>query len=222
MEGALSVIALVTVVVSTGAITVTAHFRKGRTDELRTWARARGWAYTESHPRPLEDTVLPRGTHGPRARSQHVLTGRHGRHEVTFFEYSHTLPTTTRRGAGRTRHTYRIVAVRLPKAGPDLEIHRRAPVGGVTGEDPESAFAEAFTTNGSDNEFTRAALDRPLTSWLLTDPRAHSLPVRFSGSYVLTWVAMRLDPDRALTAADYLIDLLERVPAEAWKRSTTP
>src|SRR5699024_10928085 len=127
--GALSVIALVTVVVSAGVITVAANFRKGRTDELRTWARARAWEYTESHPRPLEDAVLPRGTHGPRARSQHVLTGRHRWHEMTFFEHSPALPMSTRRGAGKTRHTYRIVAVRLPEAGPDLEIRRRVPVG---------------------------------------------------------------------------------------------
>lgn len=221
MEGALSVIALVAVVVSAGVITVSAHFRKGRAGELRNWAHAHDWEYTESHSHPLRDTVLPRDTHGPRPRSQHVLTGRRGRHEVTFFEYSHALPTSTRRSAGKNRHTYRIVAVRLPVAGPDLEIRRRLPGGGTPGEDPGSAFTQAFRTDGSDNEFTRAALDQPLTSWLLSDPRTHSLPVRFSGSYVLTWVAMRLDPDRALTAADYLIDLLERVPDEVWKPSTT-
>jgi hypothetical protein len=29
---------------------------------------------------------------------------------------------------------------------------------------------------------------------------------------------MGLDPDRALTAADYLIELVNRIPARAWKR----
>lgn len=213
MEGALSVIALATVVVSAGVITVAAHFRKGRTDELKAWARAHGWHYAESHPRPLEDAVLPRGTRGPRPRSQHVLTGRHGRHEVTAFEHSYAA--TPRREMGKARHTYRIVAVRIPEASPDLEIRRRAP-------DSGSAFTGSFHADGSDSEFTRAILGRPLTSWLLSDPRSHSLPVRFSGSYVLTWAAMRLDPDRALTAANYLIELLERIPAEVWKRSTAP
>ncbi len=51
--------------------------------------------------------------------------------------------------------------------------------------------------------------------WLLSDPRSRSFPVRFTGEHVLTWAVMRLDPDRALTAADYLIDLIDRVPAQA-------
>ncbi|MCY9784921.1 hypothetical protein KIK06_13570 [Nocardiopsis sp. EMB25] len=218
MEGALSVIALVAVVVSAGAITVAAHFRKDRAAELRSWAHEHGWHYTDHHPRPLEDTVLPRAVHGQHARSQYVLTGRRGTHLVTAFEYTHAASASDRRGTGRSRHTYRIVAVRTPGPNAELEIRRRVvPRPVADGTEPiDAVFDLTFHTAGSDTAFTRAVLDRATRAWLLADTRSRSLPVRFSGDHVLTWAPMRLDPDRALTAADYLIDLVNRVPTTAW------
>ncbi|PDP84694.1 hypothetical protein CQJ94_26900 [Glycomyces fuscus] len=209
MEGALSVIALVAVVMSAGTIAVAAHFRKERSTELRGWARERGWTYTEHLSSPLGEAVLPRSTLGPHPRAQHVLTGRRGQHLVVAFEQTHTAG----RGADRVRRVHRVVAVRTPGPNAELQILRR--------RDPDASdddFAGAFHASGNDPAFTGTVLDGVVTKWLLTDPRSRSLPVRFSGDYVLTWAAMRLDPDRAVTAADYLIALVERVPAEAWKR----
>lgn len=226
MEGALSVIALVAVIGSTGTIIIAAHFRKERVAELKTWAREHGWHYVEHHPRPLADATLPPGTTGQQQRSQHVLTGRRGSHQVTAFEHSHAAPSPNGRGSGRIRHTYRIVAVRTPGFGANLEIRRREPAHGAAFDDSvtglDSAFSGTFQATGNDAELTRTVLDRTLTSWLLADSRSRSLPVRFTGDYVLTWAAMRLDPDRALTAADYLIDLVERLPNEVWKRRAGP
>lgn len=211
MEVALPVIALVVVVVSAGTIAVAAHFRKERAAQLRAWAREHGWTYSESRQAPLGDTVLPRCTNGAHPRSQHVLSGRRGQHAVVAFEHTHT----ARQGAAKVRQTYRIVAVRTPGPNADLEIRRRdrlAP--------SDDAFERVFHAVGGDTGFARAVLDRALTAWLLADPRSRSLPVRFSGGYVLTWAAMRLDPNRSLTAADYLIDVVERIPAQAWNRHT--
>ncbi|GHC91272.1 hypothetical protein GCM10007079_38440 [Nocardiopsis terrae] len=227
MEGALSLLALVTVVVSAGVITVAAHFRKERATELQAWAREHGWHYTEHHPSPLEDAVLPRAVQGPDTRARHVLTGRRGTHLTTMFEVTRSTSPVSRRGSGQERQTYRVVAVRTPGPGADLEIHRRdlARIVSLDGRgDPEEvgrAFSEAFRTVGTDDDFTRAVLGQDTVSWLLSDCRSRSLPVRFTGSHVLTWAAMHLDPDRALTAADYLIDLVDRIPAQAWERDTT-
>ncbi|MEV2276571.1 hypothetical protein AB0I72_13360 [Nocardiopsis sp. NPDC049922] len=224
MEGALSLVALVAVVVSAGAITVAAHFRKDRAAALRAWARAHGWHYTDNHPRPLEDTVLPCTVHGQHARSQHVLTGRRGAYLVTAFEYTHPATAADRRGTGRSRHTYRIVAVRTPGPNAELEIRRRVEPRSATGGDPDrvdTVFDAAFQTTGSDSAFTRSVLDPATRKWLLADARSRSLPVRFSGDHVLTWAPMRLDPDRALTAADYLVELVDRVPSTAWNGRTT-
>jgi hypothetical protein len=223
MEGVLAVIALVAVVVSAGAITVAAHFRTERASGMRAWAREHGWHYTENHPRPLEDATLPRPVRGEHARAQHVLTGRRGQYLVTAFEHTHSASAPARRGTGRTRHTYRVVAVRTPGPGAELEIRRRDLARTVPHDgsgDVDTAFASAFHTVGSDDEFTRSVLDRDTAAWLLADSRSRSLPVRFTGDYVLTWAPMGLDPDRALTAADYLIELVNRIPARAWKRHT--
>lgn len=225
MEGALSLIALVAVVVSAGAITVAAHFRKERVTELQSWARGHGWHYTEHHPRPLEEATLPVALHGPDPRVRHVLTGRRGAHLVTMFELTHSDPN-ARRGTGRPRRTRRVVAVHTPGPGADLEILRRDLARTVSldasggPEEVRRSFAEAFRTVGSDDRFTDAVLDHDTVSWLLADSRSRSFPVRFTGGHVLTWATLRLDPDRALAAADYLIELVSRVPARAWAHDT--
>lgn len=210
MEGALSVIALAAVVISAGTVVVAAHFRKERVTELRNWARERGWSYTDHLPRPLGEVSLPQRAHGRLPRARHVLAGRHGPHLVIAFEHTHT----ARKVAGKARHVHRVVAVRTPGPNAELEILPRWEHGAPSTD----AFDNAFRTVGGDPGFTDAVFDTSITKWLLSDPRSRSLPVRFSGDYVFTWAAMRLDPDRALTAADYLIDFVERIPAKAWQR----
>ncbi|MEU3016820.1 hypothetical protein ABZ635_05415 [Nocardiopsis sp. NPDC007018] len=225
MEGALSLIALVAVVVSAGTITVAAHFRKERVAELQGWARAHGWHYTEHHPRPLEEATLPDALQGRNPRVRHVLTGRRGTHLVTMFELTHAAPN-ARRGADGPRRTHRVVAVRTPGLGADLEIRRRDLARSVSldasggPEEVSRSFDEAFYTNGTDAGFTNAVLDHATVSWLLSDCRSRSLPVRFTGGHAMTWTALRLDPDHALAAADYLTALVDRVPSRAWAHDT--
>lgn len=222
MEGALPMIALATVVVSAGVIIVAAHFRKERVTELRQWAQRNGFGYVEHAPVPLADTALPRilQSHAPRAR--HLLTGRRGRHSVIMFELNHPAD---RRGGGAAL-AHRVVAVRTPGPVANLEIRRRDLAHAVpfdergTPEEVEKAFASAFHTIGGDERFTRNALGRNTISWMLADFRSRSFPVRFADGHVLTWTPMRLDPDRALTAADYLIDLVDRVPSHVWACDT--
>lgn len=218
MEGVLPTIALVVVVVSVGAITVAAHFSRDRGGEFRAWAHEHGWTYTDRHPAPLGEAVLPTEPGVRRSRHQHVLDGRRGVHRVTAFEHVQNVPTTTEQGTTHVEHTYRVVAVRTPGIGTDLEIRRRTPHAGADNEG--APFGAAFQTSGGDSEFARSVLDGALTSWLLSDTRSRALPVRFTGGYVLTWAPMRLAPERALIAADYLIDLIERIPRQTWERRT--
>ena len=223
MEGALPLIALVAVVVSAGVITVAAHFRQERVAELRGWAREHDWDYVEQHPSPLADVTLPEELRAPGVRARHVLTGRRGRHLVTLFELDRP---SGRGGDGPAPRPHRIVAVRAPGPGAELEIHRRDLSRTVSfdgrgePEEIDRAFAGAFRTSGDDERFARAVLTRGTVAWLLSDCRSRSLPVRFSGGHVLTWAPMRLDPARALTAADYLIDLVDRIPGRAWELDT--
>lgn len=218
MEGVLPTIALVVVVASVGAITVAAHFRKDRVGELRAWARDNGWTYTDQHPAPLGEAALPTEPGASSARHQHVLDGRRGVYRVTAFEHVQSVPAPTGQGLAHVEHTHRVVAVRTPGVGTDLEIRRRNPRAGAAEE--VEPFVAAFQTTGGDSEFARSVLNGALTSWLLSDTRSRSLPVRFTGGYVFTWAPMRLAPDRALMAADYLIDLLEHIPRQTWERCT--
>ncbi|WP_017609066.1 hypothetical protein [Nocardiopsis xinjiangensis] len=215
MEGVLPTIALVVVVVTVGAITVAAHFREDRGGESRAWARENGWTYTDQHPAPLGEAVLPTEPGTRKSRCRHVLDGRRGVYRVTAFEHVQSVPVTTEQGVARIEYIHRVVAVRTPGVGTDLEIRRRTHAGTIDGAAP---FGAAFQTTGGDSEFARSVLDGTLTSWLLSDTRSRSLPVRFTGGYVLTWAPMRLAPDRALIAADYLIDLLEHIPRQTWER----
>ncbi|MFV2195056.1 hypothetical protein [Nocardiopsis sp. LOL_012] len=216
MEGVLSAISLAAVVLAAAAIVFGAHFPQNRAAWLRAWARNHGWHYSEHRSAPLDGAHLPHAIGGRGGRSRHVLTGRRGGHEVTVFEHTHTHPASAP-GDRRHRHTYRIVAVRTPGPNAELEIRRRDPFRSTEpGSGLDAVFDETFHTSGSDIAFTRAVLRRRVTDWLLADPRSRSLPVRFSGDHVLTWATTRLDPDRALTAADYLIDLVGRVPPAVW------
>lgn len=222
MEGALPLIALVTVVVSTGAIIVAAHFRKERVTELKAWAHEHGWEYVEQRSLPLEGATLPDALRGHDPRARHVLSGHRGRHPVTIFELTHTAD---RRGGETTTH--RVVAVGTPGPGADLEIHRRDLARAVSFDgrgapaQVEISFSGAFHTVGADEHFTRSVLDHETAAWLLSDCRSRSLPIRFTGDHILTWAPMRLDPDRALTAAGYLIDLVDRIPDRAWGGHST-
>ena len=218
MEGVLPTIALVVVVVSVGAITVAAHFREDRVGELRAWARDNGWTYTDQHPAPLGEAVLPTEPGTRKSRRRHVLDGRRGVYRVTAFEHVQSVPVTTEQGVAHVEYIHRVVAVRTPGVGTDLEIRRRTPRAGTA--DEAAPFGAAFQTTGGDSEFARSVLGGALTSWLLSDTRSRSRPVRFTGGYVLTWAPMRLAPDRALIAADYLIDLLEHIPRQTWERCT--
>ncbi|MBR8744077.1 hypothetical protein [Nocardiopsis sp. MG754419] len=220
MEGALSMIALVAVVVSAGAITVAAHFRKERVTELHSWAREHGWEYAEHDDPPLEGATLPDALLGHSPRVRHVLRGVRGRHRVVMFE----LTLVGGRRGGETVH--RVVAVSTPGPGADLEIHRRDLARTVSfdgrgaPEEVRASFSAAFHVVGADAHFTRAVLDHATASWLLSDWRSRSFPLRFTGEHLLTWAPMGLDPARALTAADYLIALVERVPDQAWEHHT--
>ncbi|MBB6119223.1 hypothetical protein [Nocardiopsis algeriensis] len=214
MEGTLSVVALVAVVASAGAITFSSHFRQERAAEIRSWARERGWSYAASRTWQPARAALPLGPGGDPVLS-HVLTGRHRSREVTAFEFTRSAPGSSRGTGEASRPTYCAVAVRAPGPCPDLRIHHRGPA------DPgpaATAFERAFASSGGDPDFTRAVLSSGTVAWLLADPRSRSLPVRFSGEYVFTWTSMRLRPRRVLTAADYLVELVDHIPAEAWQR----
>ncbi|HVV14622.1 hypothetical protein [Amycolatopsis sp.] len=120
-------------------------------------------------------------------------------------------------GANRPRTVQRtVLAIELPISVPGLEIQRCGGGSDLVLGMPE--FDSAFRVLAADPGFARAVLTPPVTRWLLTDPRAEYYPVRFLGAMVSTAERGSLRTESLGPPADFLIELLSRVPAQVWHR----
>jgi hypothetical protein len=176
---------------------------------LRAFATAAGWRY-----RVKDVAVSPvwyRGTPfrtGKDRKATHVLSGRHRDRDVTGFEYSYRSGNSTRR--------FTVVTLPLPMRGPTLELTRDRPR--LVGQDLQlesDEFNAAFRVTADDDRFAYDVLHPRMMDFLLANDRG--LPVRFERAELLTWCGGPMAEDRLLGMADHLCDILDRVPAHAWR-----
>lgn len=199
------------------------RFRRAR--RLIRWAKARGWDYRERDP-SLNDTFggppfivdVDRVSAYPRQ----VLSGPHRGRQVLAFEY-YIGPSSSVVSDSSESEIFHVVAVSLPAQRPLLEV-----MAWNTGENPNlllapqevrpphPGFAEAFHVRTENGRFAHDVLNPHTAHWMLSDPRAGGLPLRFQGDMLVTWWREKLDPERTLWMADYLVDLLEKVPPFVW------
>lgn len=114
-------------------------------------------------------------------------------------------------------HGRTLVALTLPKATPDLEIVRDRPNRRslALGWQP---FDQSFRVSTSDPAFAQAVLTTSTMQWMLSDPRSPYFPILFRGT---TLGALRdkeaLDIHHLGAPADYLAELLSRIPQQVWQ-----
>jgi uncharacterized protein DUF3137 len=135
----------------------------------------------------------------------------------------------TESGAGKDRttttHKYSVVALSTPSHRPTLELRRevvgRKLLGFVGMRDLQlesEEFDKAFLIKADNDRFAYDILHPPMMQWLLDDRRAmSSLPFRFDGGSLVTWLDGQMDLERVTYLLDYLCDVLDRVPAFVWK-----
>ncbi|MBB4930717.1 hypothetical protein F4561_001537 [Lipingzhangella halophila] len=223
MDEVMTLLTLVLIVVAfAGAVLgVSKWWHRKRVAALREWANQQGWHYEHWRPDLAERfSGYPFGR-GRRRRVQHVLTGTHRGHEVLAFEHSYT----TSGGRNNSSTTFHeVVAVPIPTPRPFLEVtrehfgHKLLGLVGVHDlQLSNERFNSTFRIRTSNDQFARHVLNKDMTEWLLADGRARQVGIRFDGSYLVTWRRGPLDADNIPADADFLIDVLERVPAPAWE-----
>ncbi|MGH3727509.1 MAG: DUF3137 domain-containing protein [Micromonosporaceae bacterium] len=195
-------------------------YRK-RVAALFGWARAHGWTYLQADP-----TLVKRFTGEPFGRgsgrqANHVLYGNHRGHQVLAFEYQFTV---SNGQDSSTTYRYTVVTLATPAPRPYLQVghehtgHKLLELVGVRDLQLESEeFNRVFRISAGDDRFAYAVLDPRMMEWLLADQRARSTPFRFESNALLCWSRTGLDPRYVIWMADYLVDIVERVPAFVWR-----
>ncbi|WP_116950797.1 hypothetical protein [Jiangella endophytica] len=117
---------------------------------------------------------------------------------------------------------YTVVLVPRPVAGPPLRLApQRLSWATVLRRDTEVGdprFDEVFHVSTDTPDFARLVLRPPLTSWLVSDPRATAAIIVFEPAELMAVVPGPLTPDGAMSLADLMTDLRHRVP---WQSLTS-
>ncbi len=221
MEVALLLVGIVALGAVVGLVGRARH--RSRASELQAWAASHGWGYVERDAALGERFLGEPFGRGYARTGVHVLTGEHRGHRVLAFEYRFREPSGT---LGQSRRTigyrYPAVAVPTPAPRPVLQVGREHPgtrILSAIGLDDwqlgDEAFDRAFRVRMADAAFARDVLHPLMVQWLLADGR--SLPFRFERADLVCWQRGGLRPERALGMADYLVDVLDRVPQGGWR-----
>lgn len=211
------------------------HVRKrdGRSDqqqaELVQFVAGRGWSYNPvvrgggdrycgTAPFPLAGDNIDICDH---------ITGEFRGRSFSCFEYR------KRDGGTDTNRQWRfytVCAVTMPTSVPRVSVNRPGPMerldarmfAGMRGAGqvvqvgiPE--FDKEFLTTADDESFAREVLAGQPAQFLLADPRAKDAPVQFHGNELITWYQGRLRPEKLDPQLNYLCDLLDRLPEQAWR-----
>lgn len=220
--GTLTIMAIVVVII-VALVMMSSAAERRRSEALEAWAGERGWTYDRERPELVarfSGTPFQRGRSDAKAR--HVLTAEHGGHGVLAFEYSYTTTSYDGQNTSTTKYCFGIVALSTPRT-PTLEVrneHFGHTLLGLLGvhdlQVGEPTFDETFRIATEDDAFALAVLGPELRAWLL-ERAEERIPFRFTGDHLLTWYTGALEPEKTVAAADTLIGLMERVPAQVWE-----
>ncbi|MFE1168503.1 hypothetical protein [Nocardiopsis sp. NPDC058789] len=223
MSGGTLAIMMIAVVIVIAIVVMSSAAERQRAEYLETWARERGWSYERERPEltyRFHGTPFRSGRSNAKAR--HVLTADHRGHRVLAFEYSYTTTSHNGQNTTTTTHCFNVVAVGTPRTSV-LEVrneHLGHTLLGLLGvhdlQVGEPTFDGTFRITAQDDAFALAVLGPELRAWLLAGAEER-VPFRFTGDHLMTWGSGRIEPDAVVTDADTLIDLLEKVPAQAWE-----
>jgi hypothetical protein len=211
----LLVLVWTTLLLSVGGVLLVARRRhRAKAARMREFADEVGWHYRE-----LDKGLIPvryLGTPfrtGTERKASHVLSGTYRERGLFAFEYSYRAKNSTYR--------FTVVTVALPASGPTLEVsrehlgHKVLNLAGRRDLQLESdEFNSAFRVDTSDDRFAYAVLHPRMMEFLLANGQ---LPFRFERGDLLTWHQHPIEPAHVPGMADYLSDVLDRVPGFVWK-----
>ncbi|MGN5380398.1 hypothetical protein ACQ4WX_34335 [Streptomyces lasalocidi] len=77
-------------------------------------------------------------------------------------------------------------------------------------------FDQKFRIVSGDDELARRTLSSAVVTFLLSDPRAEKSPLQIRGNELFTWYTGTMSPQAIDEKLNYVCDVLERIPAQAW------
>lgn len=192
---------------------------------LGDWCAAHGWTYQRRNDQIVETfTGLPGFRNNSGTQAWHLMHGRHREHAVHAFHYCYQTETTDNRGRrSKHGHWFQVVSVRTPAVRPTLTVSKEPWDSKFDLDLDDDQFNDNFKVKIDDRQqrFAFGVLHAPLMRWLLADERAvhRKWPFRFERDHLYTWDTWQdtPEPEPILERADYLVDILERVPASVWR-----
>lgn len=210
-------IPLVVAVAALGWFTQRRMSERGRAGTYADWAARNGLQYWTEDPlvgRPSAAAPfeVPFGSlHDWQGR--HVFRGVRGRHHFLAYEC------TRFKDAFQVEEPDRIqvVAVPVPALVPFLDISREHR-DSVDLDFENQAFNDKFRVVSASPRFAHDVLDPRMMEWMLHDPWALASRWRFETGWLMTFRPGPLAPGEILPCVDFLVDVMDRVPAHVWSR----
>ncbi|MQY39236.1 hypothetical protein SRB17_72580 [Streptomyces sp. RB17] len=187
-------------------------------------AAERGWTYATRAGGQIDQYcgVGPMPGKGSNLTAWHYTTGEFRGRPFKCFEHRYINPMASADAVDRKQPIIETVFVlTAPGSGPSLEIlppsrldavlDRRARMQlGV----PE--FDQKFRIVAKDGDLVQRALSGAVVPFLLSDPRAEKSPLQIRNNELFTWYTGTLSPQAVDEKLNFLCDVVDRIPAQAW------
>ncbi|MEU6147587.1 hypothetical protein ABZ848_45470 [Streptomyces sp. NPDC047081] len=154
-------------------------------------------------------------------RAWHYTTGEIRGHSFKFFEFRYNNPLSSESGERKRPIIESVFILTTPGSAPSTEIYHPDMLDSVTDWRTKvqlgmPEFDSEFRIATKDEAFARAVLCGELVSLLLADPRAKASRIALRDNVAITWFTGTMSAQAADEKLNYLCDVLERIPAQAW------
>ncbi|MFF2504812.1 hypothetical protein ACFVTY_15755 [Streptomyces sp. NPDC058067] len=192
--------------------------------ELEGVAASHGWTYERRAPGRATQYcgVGPMPGKGSNLTAWHYITGEFRGRSFKCFEYRYVDPLspTTQNGSKKLTHESMFL-ISAPGSGPFMQVGRPSKLDRVMGRRPRTLlgvpeFDEKFRVATDDEGFVRNVLTEDMRGFLLSDPRAGTSPLRVRDDELFTWYTGYLSQQAIEDQLNYLSDVMDRIPAQAW------
>lgn len=197
---------------------------KKRRAAFQAFVAQRGWNYAERDDKLVGLSARDPFGEGFGRRAEHVITGQFRGRPMVAFEYIYK----TEEGSGDNRrtvtHHYTVVNVKTPADRPLLQVGREGIgskiLGAVGKKDLQlesEEFNKRFHIKCENDKFAYDVLHPRTMQWMLEDPRFQDQPFRFERNNLMCFRKGKLETEAIDGYANYLCDIVERVPEFVWK-----
>jgi len=191
--------------------------------ELPRVAVARGWTYEQRARGQATQYcgVGPMPGSGSNLSAWHYITGEFRGRSFKCFEHRYNNPMSGNAGERKRPTIEAVFVVTAPGSGQPVEILRPSKTDVLLDRRQRmrlgmTEFDDTFRVVTTDEDFARSILSDSVASFLVTDPRGRKSPLQLRDDELFTWYTGTLSPQELEEKLNYLCDVLDQIPAQAW------